>query len=302
MIEIQRVLCPIDFSEFSRRALDHAITLARWYRARLTLLHVYHLAPLAPMAPEVTPALMLTPEYRESLLRELGRFAEPAGADAVALELALAEGDAGTEILTRAADEGSDLIVLGSRGRTGIERFVLGSVTEKVLRKAACPVLTIPVHDTDLPPAAQFKQILCAVDFSPCSTRAIEYALSLAQEADGCLTLLHVFEAEAAMAADWRETLTPEPVRQALVNLEAERRECLARAVPVNLQRSCSVESIMVGGKPSREILRLADERNAGLIVLGVQGRSAADRLVFGSTTQEVLRQASRPVLTIKSR
>jgi nucleotide-binding universal stress UspA family protein len=302
MVEIQRVLCPIDFSDVSRRALAHAVTLARWYKAKLTLLHVYHVAALAPMAPEIAPALLLGPELRDSLLNELRRFATSAGADAVPLELALGEGNAGVEIVKRAQEETSDLIVLGTHGRSGIERFVLGSVAERVLHRAGCPVLTVPPHATNGAPAPVFKRILCGIDFSACSMHALEYALSLAQEAGACLTLAHVFEMDASTPDTWRTTFQPEAVREALLALEAERRARLAGTVPTNLGASCQVETVMACGPAARELLRLADAESADLIVLGVHGRNAADLFVFGSATNKVIREAHCPVLAVHSR
>ena len=302
MVEIQRVLCPIDFSDVSRRALAHAVTLARWYKAKLTLLHVYHVAALAPMAPEIAPTLLLGPELRDSLLKELQRFAESSGAGAVPLDFALREGSPGVEIVKRAEDDASDLIVLGTHGRSGIERFVLGSVAESVLHRAKRPVLTVPPHAKNGAPAPVFKRILCGMDFSPCSVHALEYALSLAQEAGACLTLAHVFEMDASTPDTWRTTFQPESVREALIAMEAERRARLARAIPANMGPGCQVETAMACGPAARELLRLADAGNADLIVLGVQGRNAADLLFFGSTTNKVVRQATCPVLAVHSR
>src|SRR5580765_1557912 len=125
MIELQRILCPVDFSDYSRRALDYAVTLARWYSAKLTLFHVYQVVPLAPVAPELLPGLALGPEYRQSLLRELERFAKPATDEAVPLEVVVAEGAAGSEIVERAKADDCGLIVLGTHGRSGLERFML---------------------------------------------------------------------------------------------------------------------------------------------------------------------------------
>jgi nucleotide-binding universal stress UspA family protein len=301
MIEIQRILCPVDFSDYSRRALDYAVTLARWYDAKLTLFHVYQVVPVGPVAPESIPGLALGPEYRQSLLRELEGFAKPAGADTVLLEFALAEGPAGSEIVERAKADDSGLIVLGTHGRSGLERFMLGSVTERVLHRAPCPVLTVPPHGATAPPSPVFKRILCGLDFSACGSHALEYALSLAQEADACLTLAHVFEADASMPDDWRTSLKPEPVREALVALEAARRARLAAAVPADLESSCRVETVMGCGPAPRELLRLAEARAADLIVLGVRGRNAADLLLFGSTANKVVRQARCPVLVVNS-
>jgi nucleotide-binding universal stress UspA family protein len=302
MIEIQRILCPVDFSDHSRRALDYAVTLARWYSAKLTLFHVYQVVPLAPMVPELLPGLALGPEYRHSLLRELERFAKPATDEAVPLEVVVAEGPAGTEIVERAKADDCGLIVLGTHGRSGLERFMLGSVTERVLHRAPCPVLTVPPHGATAPPSPVFKRILCGLDFSACALHALEYALSLAEEADACLTLAHVFEADASMPEDWRTSFKPEPVREALVALEAARRARLAEAVPANRGGSCRIETVMGCGPAPRELLRLAEARAADLIVLGVRGRNAADLLFFGSTTNKVVRQAVCPVLVVNSR
>ena len=91
-----------------------------------------------------------------------------------------------------------------------------------------------------MPPAPTFKRILCGLDFSPCSLHALEYALSLAQEAGASLTLANVFETDASMREDWRTSLQPEAVREALVALEAARRVRLAQAVPQDVDGSCT--------------------------------------------------------------
>jgi nucleotide-binding universal stress UspA family protein len=191
--------------------------------------------------------------------------------------------------------------VLGTHGRSGFERLVLGSVTERVLRKAPCPVLSVPRQvDAAAQVTPQFKRILCPVDFSECSMRALDYAVSLAQEADACLTVQHVFDLEGTMSEHWRDRLTPPSLRQELEMLEDERRERLARALPESVSTYCDVETVMTSGTPYREILRLAGEKQSDLIVLGVHGRGAADLLFFGSTTNQVVRQAACPVLTIR--
>lgn len=303
MIEIRQILCPIDFSDFSRRALHHAVTLARWYDSTVTLLHVYSVAPVAPVVPEMIPALVLTGEAREDILRAMTRFADAESAGTVPLQFEIAEGSPTSQILASAGARNADLLVVGTHGRSGFERFVLGSVTEKLLRKATCPVLTVPAHSGDAVPVPPlFKRIVCAIDFSDCSMRALEYATSLAQEADARLTVVHVFDLEGALRPEWRETLTSPSLRRALAAFENDRLERLARAVPATVDDYCTVETVMPRGTPYREILRLADERQAELIVMGIHGRNAADLMFFGSTTNHVVREAACPVLTIRTR
>jgi universal stress protein A len=196
MIEIRRILCPIDFSDFSRRALDHAIAIARWYESTVTALHVFSPAPVAAFGPgPVTfEPIVLTAADRDQLLADTKAFIEAEAAPGVAIGAVVREGNTTAEILDQASSMNADLIVMGTHGRSGFERLLLGSVAERVLRKARCPVLTVPRRLPDAVPSGPvvFKRIICALDFSACSMQALKYALSLAQEADGCLTVVHV--------------------------------------------------------------------------------------------------------------
>jgi nucleotide-binding universal stress UspA family protein len=302
MIAINQILCPVDFSDASRHALHHAVALAKWYRARLTLLHVHPLAAVPAGPPEVMPVMVMTRVDREQLLASLRQLVATDVGESVLTHLDLAEGAAAREIVARANDGPADLIVMGTHGASGFERLVLGSVAEKVLRQSRCPVLTVPPRAPDWAPLPPFfKRILCGVDFSDCSMRALKYATSLAEEADSVLDVVHVFELEGAFPADWRETLTPQSMKNELTALERERREKLAYAVPESARTFCRVQTTMASGTPYREILRLAAEKQSELIVLGIHGRNAADLLFLGSTANHVVRRATCPVLTIRS-
>jgi len=233
------------------------------------------------------------------LLSNLERFVEAEAAPGVAIECRVREGVASGEILDAAIEIDADLLAIGTHGRSGFERLVLGSVAEKVLRKARCPVLTVPAAQPDAVPAASvvFKRILCAVDFSDSSMQAMNYAMSLAQEADGELTLLHVLpETIAGMEAAPGEGTIGDIMRRREADLRAQ----LQDAVPESVAAYCRIETVMTHGQSWREILREAEARHIELIVMGVQGRGAVDLMFFGSTTQHVVRQATCPVLTIK--
>jgi nucleotide-binding universal stress UspA family protein len=216
----------------------------------------------------------------------------------------ICEGSTVAEILARASAMPSDLIVMGTHGRSGFERLVLGSVTEKVLRKAACPVLSVPRHVKDavpLPPVL-FKNILCAIDFSDCSTNALNYAMSLAQEADARLTVLHVLALLPELPYSSPEAVRawPTHVTEYIAEAEQDCRNRLKAAVPEEVKAYCAVETVLANGTPYREILRVAAEQRSDLIVVGIHGRSATDLLFFGSTAQHVVRQATCPVLTLR--
>jgi nucleotide-binding universal stress UspA family protein len=307
MIQIRQILCPIDFSDFSRRAFDHAVAIANWYESTITLLHVSAPVPVVVYAPGVAmlPSAVLTREDHDALLGSMKRFAEVEAGPGVSVEFEIREGDAAAEILETASSQPTDLIVMGTHGRSGFERLVLGSVTEKVLRKAACPVLSVPrdIPDAVPAPAVLFTRILCAIDFSDCSMHALNYAMSLAQEADARLTVMHVLEPPSDAPADFHETVfgAPRTLTEYIAEAEEERRARLTEAVPEAVRAYCTVETMMAKGKPYREILRVASEQQSDLIVIGIHGRGAADLLFFGSTAQHVVRQASCPVLTLRA-
>jgi nucleotide-binding universal stress UspA family protein len=306
MTQIQRILCPIDFSDHSRRALDHGLAIAHWYGSTITLLHVAAITPVAAYAPGdlILPSVILTPEDRDELLAAMKRFGDTEGGSSVPIHAELAEGPAASEILATADRMHSDLIVLGTHGRSGFERLALGSVTEKVLRKATCPVLSVPPKVPDVVPAPPvlFKRILCATDFSDCSTQALNYAMSLAQEASARLTVLHVIELPPEVPPDAHETMPagPRTLRDYIAAAEEDRRERLRLAVPDAVRTYCTVETVLATGKPYKEILRVAGEQSSDLIVIGIHGRGAANLLFFGSTAQHVVRQATCPVLTLR--
>jgi len=306
MIQIQRILCPTDFSDCSQRALDHAIALAKWYDARVTLFHVSAPVPIsayATVAP-MMPSTLVAGENQNDVRHAMQQFASRDAATSASVDIELGEGNAATEIVAKAAAAHSDLIVLGTHGRSGFERFMLGSVTEKVLRKAECPVLTVPprLAASAAIPAMTFKRIVCAVDFSECSLRALEYAMSIAQEANALLTVLHVVEPMPNVPAeDDSPLLAMKTIKEYIAAAEEEGRALLQKVIPDQVRAYCQVETVQAIGKPYREIVRLATEQAADLIVLGVHGRGAVDLMFFGSTAQHVVRQAACPVLTLRT-
>jgi nucleotide-binding universal stress UspA family protein len=301
MIAIQRILCPIDFSDFSRHALDHAVAIARRYRSTLTLLHVCPLsiayAPGTPVLPVPTP----TPGDLDGLLASMKRFADTEAGTSVPMQFEIGEGDAASEILDRAQAIPSDLIVLGTHGRSGFERLVLGSVTEKVIHKARCPVLTVPRPMPDAVPASPvlFKRILCGIDFSDASLVALEYALSLAQESNAQLTLVHVVEVSPAPKSELRGDAEARALGAYVAAAAHARAEQLQQIVPDTVKHQCQVETVLAIGSAHREILRIASEHDTDIIVLGAHGFSVT-KLLFGSAAHQIVRQAQCPVLTIR--
>ncbi len=301
MIRLQQILCPVDFSEFSRHALDEAIAIAHLYGACVTALHVFPEAIAAdPFGglPEFQP-IRLTDRHRAHLLKHLTAFATAEGAEARRITVALREGvDIHAEILEAADQMKPDLIVMGTHGRSGFQHLMLGSVAEKVLHKARCPVLTVPRKAPDAVPAGPvpFARILCAVDFSDCSLAALEYARSLAVESRARLDVLSVVQ----LIPMYEMTgAVPLYYPGLLDDLKADIGKRL-EAVVATAAPEMDVERFVTAGTPHREIVRIASERKSELVVLGAYSHGTIDHMLFGSTTNHVVRQACCPVLTIR--
>jgi nucleotide-binding universal stress UspA family protein len=195
----------------------------------------------------------------------------------------------------------ADLIVLGTHGLSGLQHLLLGSVTEKVLRRARCPVLTVPAAGT-VKSRLPFERILCAIDFSDWSLRALEYAITATLGSGASLTLAHVLE------WPWLEPPPPNfaelPVEEATALAAFRvRRERSAHArlelfEPEGLKERCHIR--VVHGRAHDQLLHIAAEENADLIVVGVHGRVGLDLALFGSTANQLVRHATCPVLTVR--
>jgi len=201
-------------------------------------------------------------------------------------------------ILDHAAHQDVDLIVMGTHGRAGFQRLTLGSITEKVLRRADCPVLTV-CHGDDRSrgDVVPFREILCAVDFSPASDQALSYALSIAEEANANLTLLHVVEPTFDFEAQRESGLS---VEEHWRYLQFRAKARLENVVSADARHWCRIETKVAIGRPWEEIVIAAEEGKAELVVMGVHGRSSIQLSVFGSATHQVVRFAPCPVLTVR--
>lgn len=295
MADIRHVLCPVDFSDFSRHALHHAAALARWYGARLSVVHVYVNLPTLDL-----PPLALMPGDQARLLKELGEFTAASGLDVSPELIVIEAGSVQDGVLGQVAALGADLLVLGSHGRSGFERLFLGSVTEKLLRKAPCPTLVVPRRGPDAAPAApvRFRRILCPVDFSGSSLDAAALAFSLAEEADAQLTLLHVVEIPPGVRSE--PGVPGLDLERFQTTTEGRARQRMEALVPAGAREYCTVHTSVADGSAHREILRVAGEQTADLIVMGVRGRGAVDLMLFGSTSHHVIRAATCPVLVVR--
>ena len=291
---IKKILCAIDRSPSSLQAFGYAIALAKWQRARLNLLEVIEEAP-PPGVSRAPTSDGVPAEARKALERDLRRVLTARRASDVKVKISMRKGNVVQEILAQARTSRSDLIVIGTHGRGGVQRLVLGSVAEKVLRLATCPVLTVR-RGVRLARRSRspFETILCPTDFSAAANKAVAYAKRLAKEADAKLILL--------TAVDWPfgTAVMSGPVAELRKSIELEASESLARLLP-RAANGPRAQAIVALGKASAAIVKGARARSADLIVMGVSGRGALDVALLGSTTHHVIREGAWPVLTVQT-
>ena len=293
MIHFNRILCPVDFSEFSEHALRYAMKMAASYRASLDVLHVMSPGDRASTGGPGAVGRYMTAKTLESTVE---RWREPDVA--VATEL-FESARVSESIAQRAEDLDVDLVVTGSHGRTGLQRVLLGSVAESLLHSCRQPVLVVPAH-LDLSRLREpmgFRRVICGVDFLPASLTAVIYAMTIAEEAGARLTLVNVMEWPAELC-DRREPAGLD-IEQARMEAEAERLTRLQALVPWIVRQFCTVEAVVVEGRASRQILRLADQQHGDLIVLGGHGRNVPDPAAVGSNSHDVITLAHCPVLIV---
>lgn len=308
MIAFKQILCPVDFSDISARALTYATAFAAWYEAQLTVLHVATTfdEPLEPV-PVGDAARAPYPGSRDDIMAKLRRSIEQAGATTLNVRPLAQEGIASELIVNCGTAMKADLLVIGTHGLGGFHRLLLGSVAEKVIRTATCPVLTVPPSapaTTGRP--ILFKKILCSIDYSPSSLRALEYALELGRQADGCVTVLSALE-----YMDPEESLEPsvfDPCRQEALESRRRRQEFIDHArerlhaqLAGEPQTWCEIEEVVAISRAYKEILQRAAASEADLIVMGAQGSGGIELMLYGSNTHHVVRAATCPVLTVRA-
>jgi nucleotide-binding universal stress UspA family protein len=309
VIEFKTILCPIDFSETSVRALTYAAAIARWYDARLEVLHVVPVfdSGLIPANPDRFVGANRYPVSHDDIIAEIGRAVDAAHGSGLSLKALAQEGRAHEMIVCRAQAQPASLLVMGTHGRSGFNRLLLGSVTEKVLRTASCPVLTVPPAASPMTEAqVNFKRLLCAIDYSPSALRALKYALDLGRQAGGRVTVLYALE-----YMDLEERPEPsrfDPCYQAIVEGRRHRqhridhaRESLHAQLAQEPITRCEIEEVVAIDRAYKAILRQAAEAQADVIVMGAQGTGGLELMLYGSNTQHVVRAATCPVLTVRA-
>ena len=290
MLALRRILFPTDFSDGAVLAFPQAAALAAWHDAEL---HVLNVTERAAPPEETLPASL------EVLRGWLGHASDAGPTDDLDLEaLSLVQNQvdddsAAERIVAYAEAEGIDLIVMSTHGRRGVQRMLLGSVTEEVVRTAPCPVLAVR-SDGDEAPSPIVRRILVPVDFSDASRAAVRHANALAQTYGAEIDLLHVVEQVVYPSAYGVEPAYF-PTQEVLARVE----RTLGEMAREGLDPEHVSVSAVVGYAPM-SILDHADEHDIDLIVIATHGRSGLDRMLLGSVAERVLRRAPTPVFIVK--
>ncbi|HWU86548.1 MAG TPA: universal stress protein [Kofleriaceae bacterium] len=293
-MSFQKILCPIDFSPGARQAMRVAIRLANEAGAELVLVHAWYVPPVA-----FAGEYMFSPELMQAIYDESGGALQVAVRDATTLGAKrltsqLLAGMPKHEIpRLLEQDPAFDLVVMGTHGRTGLPRVLLGSVAEYIVRHAPCSVLVVR-PDSEVAP---FHRVLCPTDFSDSSWHAAELAAGLAPAGSAGTTLLHVID--PPIVHD-RAQSTLEFLR----DLDRRSNEHLARwAAQLQAKTAAPVRQLCRVGRPGEEILKALDEDPAfDLVVTGSHGRTGIARVFLGSVAEKVVRHAQRPVLVARRR
>ena len=300
-VAVKNVLFATDFSAISEAALPYVAAICRHFGSTLHLAHVLSETSMLLVTGGVDYVSMGT-IYEDAQTEAKEKLHEIANRlEGIPLRSYVRHGQVWRNLNGIIQDNEVDMIVLGTHGRTGLGKLLLGSVAEDILRHASCPVMTVgpkvsgraklpafPKQGHDLAPLElDLQQIVVATDFAPSADRIVQRAVKLAEDFRARLTLLHVIEDYTQLGS------RPRPIDEGVGRLQA--------LIPADAALQYPAETVLEFGSPAERILKIATERDADMIVLGA--RSARD---IGSThlpwssAHHVIAQAHCPVLTIR--
>jgi nucleotide-binding universal stress UspA family protein len=289
MMRFRKVLCPVDFFKSSKQAFDYATKFAQSYGASVHALHV--VAPVIPAAYGAPFSVQdLTADLEKESRRLLQKLQAEGAKSGVKVTTEVRLGDIDLEIRRAIDEQKADLVVMGTHGRRGFERFVMGSVTERMLRHCPVPLLTVGPGRKGRAVPPSLRRILVTTDFSEGTQDAMAYALSIAQESQAKVTLLHVVH---DLAADVHGKYYGPLVR----GIETE----LENLVPDQALDWCDVETQIEVGVPYEFIPKYLQSKKFDLLVMNIHGKNMLERVLLGSTAERTVRAAAEicPVLLI---
>ncbi|MFO1518613.1 MAG: universal stress protein [bacterium] len=285
----KKILVPYDFSENSRPALDTALQLALKHEASLLILTVIERTPDDEVLKLIVLPKDLQSRLKQKIHEEIHSLVPEAQRSKIHFEAVVKRGKAPVEILLAAEKEGADLIVMGTKGITGLKHVLLGSVAEKVIRQAGVPVWVCRGSGATLP-----KKILVPVDFSDYSRDALKLAMEYGSHFGAELFLLHVVDLRDLYAFDLVALETKPSLEDELKKQARERLSQWGKAVTLSHHPEVRL------GSPVVEIQEAVRQNQIDLVVLATHGRTGLKHLVMGSVAEQIVRYSPCSVLTVR--
>jgi nucleotide-binding universal stress UspA family protein len=299
-LQIRNVLVPIDFSAPSLEAIEAALPLIKHFGADLHLVHVFE--PDYPASSMVAIPLVVPELEVGERVRRLRDVAEDYSVPLRRENIHAIKGRPFEEICRLAQEIDIDLIVIATRGNTGLKHLLLGSTAERVVRYSPCPVLVVRGSDSrkkPVPKLPTFQKILVPVDFSDCSMKGLEYAKKLAREFRAKLILLHSIALQYYVASD---EYARYDLPLLLDQIDEAAKQQMRDLVQQTNWNGVEVETSIEIGHAGQQICASASDRKADLIAISTHGRTGFEHVLLGSTAEYVVRHASCPVLVVPSR
>ena len=295
--QFRNIFCATDFSEFADVVLAYGVAMAKRFEANLYICHVVDLPTVSAYGEAVFDPIEYQQRFMETARREIDRML---GDSQVQYQPLVTIGNTTDEISRLAKEYIADLVITATHGRSGLKRFFLGSVTERLMRTLPCPLLVLrgseAVGDKSSLKQFPFKKILVGCDFSADSDLAFEYSLSMAQEFESELHLVHVVEPSGYKDLFKLPQESGEKFKQDLYDMIKEK---LNAMVPKEALAWIKLQTKLLVGKPYAELIRYGEMNDIDMIALGIRGHGMVEELLVGSTTDRVIRQSPCPVLSI---
>ncbi len=295
---VTHILFATDFSPCSTPAFRYALEWAKIFEARLTLFHGLALQPGLDIDAGIAQRYLdeqrkVAEEHMQKLLKECRPHVSHT---AIEMQTGLAS----AQICEAARELHADLVVTGTHGWTGFNRVLFGSIAERVIQGAPCPVLSIPdrspdeigdLHTLAVPP----RQIVLPLDFSDCSMDAYEYGVQIAEWFDATITLVYAIE-PLSYSLDFALT---HPLEDKANRKKVEQR--LEQLTAVLVDQGLTACYKLVDTPSMEAIVKVSASEEADLVIMGTHARKGLSRIILGSTTANVLQHSPYPVLTVKS-
>lgn len=285
---IKTIIFTTDFSALSMQAFKYTIALAKRTNAKIIVCYALEVpSTIYSLAISVGK---YTDELKGNALARLTSFVGGEDLEGVEVETRLCSGLPEQVLNDLAAELEADLVVMARHSRSTLERFFMGSTTEKILHETRFPILVVP-HDG--PRTVRWKPVLCAVDFSETSKQALHFSIRLVKEYGAELSAVHVVEFGASI-----ERIATEKLRAQLDTLVEKAKQELDKVVHTHAAPA-GTTTVVAEGKPAPIIVEQAGILGADLVIVGERGHSLLERMAIGSTTSAILRSASVPVLVV---